>query len=230
MKELSIFVDESGDFGEYAKHSPYYIITMVLHDQGNDICNDIAKLKSELRNLGYEKDFVVHTGPLIRKEEIYCEMSPADRRAIFTKLYFFTLHADVKYQTFVFDKREFDDSFKLEGRMARNISLFFRDNLGYFQAFENVILYYDNGQKQITRMLNNILATELVNYSVKRVLPKNYVLFQVADLICTLSLIDTKCQSGDLNKSEEAIFHSKRLLYKQFIRPIKRKKFSYNGL
>ena len=32
MKELSIFVDESGDFGEYDHHSPFYIISMVLHD------------------------------------------------------------------------------------------------------------------------------------------------------------------------------------------------------
>ena len=33
MKELSIFVDESGDFGEYAQHSPYYIVFMILHDR-----------------------------------------------------------------------------------------------------------------------------------------------------------------------------------------------------
>ena len=227
MKELSIFVDESGDFGEYAKHSPYYIITMILHNQHEDISDNIMKLRNEFRNLGYEQDFVVHTGPLIRKEEIYCDMPPADRRAIFTKLFFFMLHTNIQYKSFIFDKREFEDSFKLEGRMAREISLFFRDNLRYFQAFDNIILYYDNGQKQITRMLNNILATELTNYSVKRVLPKDYVLFQVADLICTLTLIDMKCQSGELNKSELAIFYSKRLLYKQFLRPIKRKMFSY---
>ena len=44
MKELSIFVDESGDFGdfgEYAQHAPYYIITMVFHDQSNDISQNI---------------------------------------------------------------------------------------------------------------------------------------------------------------------------------------------
>lgn len=29
MKELSIFIDESGDFGEYDYHSPWYIVTMV---------------------------------------------------------------------------------------------------------------------------------------------------------------------------------------------------------
>lgn len=30
MNDLSIFVDESGDFGKYARHSPYYIVTMVF--------------------------------------------------------------------------------------------------------------------------------------------------------------------------------------------------------
>ena len=54
MKELSIFVDESGDFGEYAKHSPFYIITMILHDQSQDISRDIAKLRSEFIN--WDKD------------------------------------------------------------------------------------------------------------------------------------------------------------------------------
>lgn len=42
MRELSIFVDESGDFGEYEKHSPFYIITMLLHDQNADIRTKFA--------------------------------------------------------------------------------------------------------------------------------------------------------------------------------------------
>ena len=29
MKEISIFVDESDDFGEYEKHSPYYIVPFI---------------------------------------------------------------------------------------------------------------------------------------------------------------------------------------------------------
>lgn len=225
MKELSIFVDESGDFGPYAKHSPFYIITMILHDQSLDISKDIAKLSSEFINLGYTNDFVVHTGPLVRKEEIYCNMPPNDRRAIFSKLFFFTLRADIQYKSFVFDKRQYKDTMKMEATMARELSLFIRTNLPFFQSFDNIILYYDNGQKQITRMLNNVLATELTEYDVRRVLPKDYKLFQAADLICTLELIDAKCKSGDLTKSEIAIFHSKRDLYKQFIRPIKKKAF-----
>jgi len=37
MKELSVFVDESGDFGPSEYHSPYYIVTLVFHDQSADI-------------------------------------------------------------------------------------------------------------------------------------------------------------------------------------------------
>ena len=37
MKELGIFIDESGDFGEYDYHSPWYIVTMVFHDQNVSI-------------------------------------------------------------------------------------------------------------------------------------------------------------------------------------------------
>lgn len=47
MGILSIFVDESGDFGGYSPHSPYYIVTMVFHDQTKDISAQIQKLDSE---------------------------------------------------------------------------------------------------------------------------------------------------------------------------------------
>ncbi|WP_155831519.1 MULTISPECIES: hypothetical protein [unclassified Butyrivibrio] len=48
MKELSIFVDESRDFGEYGPHSPFYIISMVMHDQVVDITDDLAKLEAQM--------------------------------------------------------------------------------------------------------------------------------------------------------------------------------------
>lgn len=53
MKEQSIFVDESGDFGDYAEHSSYYIISMILHDQSIDITKDVDWLESKLADLGY---------------------------------------------------------------------------------------------------------------------------------------------------------------------------------
>ncbi len=69
MKELSIFVDESGDFGKYTPLSPYYIITMIFHDQKENIQPFIAKLNKELSFLNLN-NLCIHTGPIIRKEEI----------------------------------------------------------------------------------------------------------------------------------------------------------------
>ena len=225
MKELSIFVDESGDFGEYAQHAPYYIITMVFHDQSNDISTNINILNNALRQIGYGDEQAVHTEPLIRREPPYQYFQPNERRAIFSKLYYFTLNCDIKYKSFVFKKVEYENSFKLEARMARELSQFIRENLSYFQSFEKVILYYDNGQHELNRILNTVLATQLADYDVRKVIPNEYRLFQVADLICTLELLKTKMEHGKLSNSEERIFHSKRDLKKDFLKGIQKKEF-----
>ena len=53
MKELSIFVDESGNFGTYDYHSPYYIFSLICHNQNDDISNWISMLNRELDMINY---------------------------------------------------------------------------------------------------------------------------------------------------------------------------------
>lgn len=227
MKEcLSIFVDESGDFGSYCPQAPYYIVTMLFHDQSSNISPQIQKLDEEIERFGYGKDFVIHTAPLIRREEMFFNMLPSQRRALFTKLFYFVLKSDIQYRTFVFEKRQFEDSFKLEGRIAKEMSLFIRSNISFFQSFSNVILYYDNGQYELNRILNTVLTTELSQYEARKVFPKDYKLFQAADLICTLQLLSLKTERSELTHSEILLFHSVRDLKKQFLKPIKRKIFN----
>lgn len=225
MRELSIFVDESGDFGAYEKHAPYYIVTMVLHDQRVDLSDEIRKLNESLAYIGYADGQAVHTEPLIRRESPYKEYTPNERRAIFSKLYYFTLNCDIKYKSFVFKKSEYKDIFKLEARMARELSGFIRENLSFFQCFDNVILYYDNGQHELNRILNTVLAMELADYEVRKVMPNDFKLFQTADLICTLVLLEQKIQNSELTRSEQLLFHSKRDLKKDFLKGIHKKQF-----
>lgn len=225
MRELSIFVDESGDFGSFEAHAPYYIVTMVLHDQRVNISENIRKLNEALGYLGYADEQAIHTEPLIRRETPYREYAPNERRAIFSKLYYFTLNCDIQYKSFVFKKDEYKDIFKLEAKMAKEISLFIRENLSYFQSFDKVILYYDNGQHELNRILNTVLATELTDYDVRRVQPNDYKLFQVADLICTLELLGQKIKNAQMTRSETLIFHSKRDLNKDFLKGIHKKQF-----
>ena len=56
MKELSIFVDEAGDFGDYEKHNPYYIVTMVFHNQAAEIDEEITVLNRNLEILKLRLD------------------------------------------------------------------------------------------------------------------------------------------------------------------------------
>lgn len=223
---LSIFVDESGDFGKFDPQTPYYIVSMIFHNQANDILGNINRFNEKINFWGYDADFVIHTAPLIRREGFFFQDSLTKRRALFSALFYFTLKAPIQYKTFVFEKRPGEDVFSLEGRMSKEISLFLRENLDYFQSFEDVILYYDNGQHELNRILNFALSAELSTYSYRKVLPKDYKLFQSADLICTLKLLNLKCEQGKLSKSEELFFHSIRDLRKQFIKPIEKKKFN----
>ncbi len=225
MKTVSIFVDESGDMGLKDKGRTFYVISLVFHDQDNDISADIDALEKGLLNLNCPSG-AVHTEPLIRRECPYENLSPNERRAIFTKLFFFAKKCDITYKTFVFEKRQFNDEMKLEAKIARELSRFIRNNLQFFQSFDEVILYYDNGQKQLSRILNTVLATEIVDYDVRKVQPSEYRLFQVADLICTIELIDAKLEAGmQLSKSEEYLFHNKRDFKKDFAKNIKNKLF-----
>lgn len=67
---LSAFLDESGDFGQYEQHSPYYLVSLVLHDQTINISQNIADFEAHAENLGYG-NHAVHTGSLIRRESDY---------------------------------------------------------------------------------------------------------------------------------------------------------------
>lgn len=46
LNELSLFVDESGSEG---KGSKYYLLTLVFHNQSNDILNNIAAYEQTLK-------------------------------------------------------------------------------------------------------------------------------------------------------------------------------------
>ena len=224
MKKLSIFVDESGDFGVYSSHSPYYVVTMVFHEQNKSITEHVLKLNDELNNLHYLNPSI-HTEPLIRKEGEYGFMSPNERRNIFSKLYYFAIKCEIKYKTFLYEKKEYKDSLNLQSKMVKDMSLFMKEHLSYFQAFDEIVLYYDNGQYQITQLLNTLLAMTINNYTIRKVLPSDYKLFQVADMICTLELINHKINNQDLTRSEKLIFHSKSEFRKDFLKKIKTKEF-----
>lgn len=227
MKELSIFVDESGDFGEYAKHSPYYIVSMIFHEQNKDISKQIEHLENRLSNIEYNIH-AIHTEPLIRGEENYFGIPANHRRSILFELYYFALKSDISFEVFINEKIKYRGELELEAKISKDICNCLLQNEKFIEKFDKIIIYYDNGQKNITRILNSVFATQNKNFEIRKVMPSNYRLFQVADLICTLELINKKIETNEMSKSELLIFNNKKDFKKDFIKRLWKKELKYN--
>jgi hypothetical protein len=224
LKELSIFIDESGDFGEYSVHSPFYIITMVFHDQSEDIQESISKLNQELSYLGIE-DTCIHTGPIIRREEIYSEMDIPERRRIFNKMVAFIRSINIRYKCFFIEKRHIDDVVEASGKLSKKISQFIKDHYEEFLSYDDVKIYYDNGQVEVSKILSSVFNVLLPNPVFRKVMPKDYKLFQVSDLLCTMELIKLKLDNNVFSNSELAFFGNTRDLRKNYLKPISGKEW-----
>ena len=224
MKELSIFIDESGDFGEYSHHSPYYIITMIFHEQNVDISNAINHLNTELSYLGLN-NHCIHTGPIIRKEDIYQNMSIIERRQIFNKMMAFIRNIDIKFKSFYIEKKHIEDSVEAVGKLSKQISQFIRDHYETFIQFDDVKIYYDNGQVEVSKILSSVFNALLQNPIFKKVMPSDYKLFQVADFLCTMTLAKLKLESASFSKSEMNFFGDVRDLKRNFFKHIEKKEW-----
>ena len=194
MRELSVFVDESGDFGQYDYHCPFYIVSMVFHEQANDLTEDISDFERKLSEIGYEKT-CVHCGPIIRAEETLCV-----------------------------EKKHIEDDIELVLKLSKQLSAIIKNHLDYFQSFDAIKIYYDNGQVQVRRLLTSVFGVLLENVSFKTVSPSDYRLFQVADLVCTLKLVSIKFERKISSKAEKGFFGSPKEFKENYSKSLKPKK------
>ena len=222
MKELSIFIDESGDFGEYDYRCPYYIIAMVMHDQSYDISADLEKLERELDYIGYP-NHCVHAGPIIRQEQEYRFESMEVRQKIMKKMMSFLRQVDIKCKTVYIEKKHISDEVDAAGKLAKQLSRFLQDNMSMFASYDTVKVYYDNGQIELNKILSSVFNIFLDNVEFRKVIPSDYRLFQIADLVCTLQLLELKCDNHVLSNSEKRFFENDRTLKKNYIKPLKQK-------
>jgi len=223
-RELSVFIDESGDFGEYDFHSPFYIITMVFHDQDKSIQPAVEKLNLELSYMNMD-NLCIHTGPIIRKEESYNNMDIKERRRIFNKMIAFIRQVDIRYSCFFIEKKEVADVVEASGRLSRQIARFIREHYAEFLIYDAVKVYYDNGQVELTKILSSVFYAMLSNVEFRRVMPENYKLFQAADLLCTMELVKLKLENNMFSKSEEIFFGNQRDLKRNYLKPLQKKEW-----
>ena len=223
MKELSVFIDESGDFGEVKERPAYYLVTFVFHNQDNNISQQVAKLEDSVKCAGFDVEYI-HTGPLIRREEVFEGYSIDERRKLLYKMLNFVNACPISHLTIVVDRKETVDKVALSGKLAKAINTAMSVHQDFFLNFDKIIVYYDNGQNELSAILNAVFSIQFSNVEFRKAEPQRYRLLQAADFICSMELLRIKKNENRLSKSEEKFFYKPQELKKTFLKSVDKKK------
>ena len=226
-KILSVFVDESGRFKYPDSESHYYIVGLVFHDQDFDIAPLVRQMDVKADELGLDADvFAFHAGPIIRQEKGYELMNRHFRGRIFDRMMNFARKVEFKYHCIDVDKRFVTSTLQIATKLKRGLEDFLKQKGDEFAGVNRVKVYYDCGQAPVTNLLHQTFATAVpcpVEFA-QGVKPGNYKLFQLADLICTLHLLELKIRNGEpMTHSEFKFFGSPRTFERNVLRKIKPK-------
>lgn len=223
MKELSIFIDESGDFGEVTERPAYYLVTLLFHDQKNEITANVKNLEDSTKNSGFDFEYI-HTGPVIRREDVFAGLSIDERRKLLFKMLNFIVSSPVTYEVAVVNRKEASDKITLSGRLGREISNIIQKHKAFLDRFDKIIVYYDNGQIELGAILNTVFSIHFTNVEFRKAEPQKYRLLQAADFICSMELLRIKKAENRLSKSEKQFFYKPQELKKTFFRTVDKKR------
>ena len=223
MKELSVFIDESGDFGEITEQPAYYLVTLLFHDQKNEIASSIKKLEDSTKNSGFDFEYI-HTGPVIRREDVFSGLSIDERRKLLFKMLNFIISTPITYEVATVNRKEAPDKISLSGRLGREISNVIEKNKSFFDRFDKIIVYYDNGQIELGSILNTVFSIHFSNVEFRKAEPQKYRLLQAADFICSMELLKIKKNENRLSKSEKQFFYKPQELKKTFFKTVDKKR------
>lgn len=221
-KELSIFVDESGDRGGKA---PHYLLTLVFHDQADSITEAVTGYEGKLANADLP-NIPFHSEPLMNGHKEYEHLGISQRKAMLTIFSSFVRQLPITYTTFVYRRKEFEELDKLTNRMKRDITEAMHDRLGYFQSFDDVKVYYDNGQDIVKRALDNAMSQALSKGVMERrkTSMTDYRLEQVADYLCTIELAAVKYAAKEDGETYNKFFGGVGSFKKNWLKQARRKR------
>ena len=122
-------------------------------------------------------------------------------------------------------KKSYENVVDIIGNLSKQISNFIISHYDLFLQYNDVNIYYYNGQVEVSKILSSSFNTLLPNPIFRKVMPIDYKLFQVADLICSMELIKLKLHYSSLSKSELNFFGNLRDLNKNYLKPLEKKEW-----
>ena len=133
-------------------------------------------------------------------------------------------NCEIFHDTVVINRKEAIDKLALSGKLTKGIRDMINNHIEYFNKFDNVIVYYDNGQIELSSILNAVLMVLLGEVEFRKAEPQKYRLLQVADFVCSMELLKIKRDEKRLSKSEDKFFYKPQELKKVFLKSIDKNK------
>ncbi len=221
MRELFIFVDESGDIGGC---SAFYLVALVFHDQDKNFSEGVEKYVHSLSDSGLDA-IPFHFAPVMRGHDQYEAMTLDARKSYFSHFRIFAERAPYHYHVLFYEKSQFPSVYKLAERIERDLEGFINSKLGFFQSFDHVIIYYDNGQPivkhAVHQAIRNCLSKHAAIYRNAR--PSDYHLFQAADYVCGIELAALRYERHADNPTDRRYFGDKRSFTRNYLRRTREK-------
>lgn len=207
IKRLNIFIDESGDFGFVKGSSDLYAVSFTLHESSNSINNELNYLNRKLNELNYNG--MIHLAYLVAKRWDYSHFDLEKRKSIFWAIFYFSNRVKVKIKTIIIDKKYINKKMQLNIALAREIGKIITENKNYFNSFDKIVIYYDNGQETLATILDTLFAT---NPNVERRTEFDHAkkrLFQVSDMLTVIDKLDYKRKNNIAFTKAEKYFFSR---------------------
>lgn len=221
-RELGFCADESGG---RRGHSKYYLLTLVFHDQGNDILESVGMYEDALRRADLPS-IPFHSEPLLNGRGAYENLDIAVRKKLLRSFAAMVRYFPISYRTFSYRRSEYEDPTVLSTRMKQDISGLLFDSLEFFQSFDEVKVYYDNSQDIVKQALDQSIGFVLSKNAVqrRRTSMTDYRLEQVADYLCTIELAAIKYTAKEDGGTYDKFFGGIGALKKNWLKQARRKR------
>ena len=222
MKKLNIFIDESGDFGINDNASDLYVVSFVFLSSLNNIEPFLNAFKERLNKLKFTK--MIHTADLIRHKGDYKDLSIDLKKSIFNSLFVFTKRSPIKLKSIVVNKK-YTDSYKLlKKQLTAELNDLVSSNHKFFQQFDKIVIYYDNGQSQLAAILEDVFKDFNISF-ISGFDKTKEKLFQVADMLTFIDKYYYKYKHKlYISKNEKIFFENMEM--RKLLKELKNKRIS----
>ena len=160
VKQLDIYIDESGNFDNYSEHNLIYSVAFIMVDFNDDNSKSITLFENKLSKIIGGEHFV-HTGNLVRGEKPYKGMLLKDRQDLFYILFLFAKYSKYKVACSIFEKSKVSN--EIFKGVADSIIETIKGLEDFISGYDSIIVHYDNGQE----FLKETLLTTFEAISIK---------------------------------------------------------------